>query len=158
VRNRSRVAGFGITAAGVTIAAIEFYLGAYVLVATLVVAAIVWWIGAGARRAPMRLRKHVMLTAVVTVGFWVCTTTALRFADSSEAEGGSGAASLVAVSPWGREMNPRELMLHGLVATLALAAIAVGVVLAGGKASHLKRRHRRDGGSVVPSPVVVPPE
>ena len=103
----------------------------------------------------MRLKKQISLVAIITVGFWVFTTAALGFADSSGAEEGGGAASLVIVSPSGRQMSTRELMLHGALATLGFAAIAGGLALAETKTS---RRRRRRGKAIEESAVPIAPE
>jgi hypothetical protein len=120
----------------------EVITAAYIVIATAIVASVVWPIVGGKRRN-MRLKKQISLVAIITIGFWVFTTAAIGFADSSEAEAGAGASSLVSVSPSGREMSTHELMLYGIVASLGLAAIAGGFALLERKTSRRKARHEK---------------
>lgn len=94
-----RIAGVIAVIAGAGALLVEALSATYVLLGTAIVVAVVWPIAYGKRRNPIRTKKHITLVAVVSIGFWICTTTALRFADSSEEEGGAGAPSLVSVSP-----------------------------------------------------------
>ena len=134
--------------AGVAIALYEFAVATYVVIGTLIVVAVVWPMLRARVRKASRMRRQVMLAAGVAIGFWVSTTTALRFADSSDLEPGIGSASMVSVSPWGGEMNARDLMVHGVVSALALGLIGYGLLLSTQKESdHRHRRHRHSGPS-----------
>jgi len=126
---------------GALLAGLELFTATYIVIATAIVVGVVWPIVGGKRRN-MRLKKQISLVAIITLGFWVFTTAAVGFADSSGAAQGVGAASLVTVSPSGREMGTRELMLHGTLATLGLAAIAGGLVLLEKKTSRRRRRRQ----------------
>jgi hypothetical protein len=91
---------------------------------TAIVVACVWPL-LGNRRGHRTsgMRRRVVLLCGVTAGFWVCTTTAVRFADSSGTEDGAGATSLVNVSPWGHNEDPSGLMVSGIVSAIALSAL-----------------------------------
>ena len=143
-----RIVGVGAIALGGALTLWEVVDATYVVIATAIVLSVVWPIVGGKRRS-MRLRKQITLVAVIGVGFWVFTTTALGFAESSGAEEGGGASSLVTVGLSGHEMNTRELMLHGVMATLAIAAIAGGLTLLGTKAAHHRRRRHKSMGETV---------
>jgi hypothetical protein len=125
-----------IIGAGLTL--FELFAATYLVIATAIVVGVIWPIVGGKRRN-MPLKKQISLVAIITVGFWVFTTSALKFADSSGVEAGGGAPSLVTVSPSGREMSTRELMLHGMLATLSFAAIAAGMALRERKTSRRRR-------------------
>jgi hypothetical protein len=136
-----RVAAAGAVIVGAVLAGLELFAATYIVIVTAIVISVVWPIVGGKRRN-MRLKKQISLVAIITVGFWMFTTAAVGFADSSGAEEGVGAASLVTVSPSGREMGTRELMLHGTVATLGLAALAGGLALLEKKTSRRRRRRQ----------------
>jgi hypothetical protein len=143
-----RLAGVGAIALGAALTLWELVDATYVVIATAIVLSVVWPIVSGKRRN-MRLRKQITLVASITVGFWIFTTTALGFAESSGAEEGGGASSLVKVGLSGREMNTRDLVLHGVMATLALAAIAGGLTLLQTKGAHHRRRRHKSMGETV---------
>jgi hypothetical protein len=121
-----RIPGIIAVIVGAGLLLVEARVATYVLLGTAIVVAVVWPILYGKRRNPIRTKTHITLVAFVSIGFWICTTTALRFADSSDGEGGGGAASLVSVNPWGAEMSAGDLMIHGVISTVALALLAHG--------------------------------
>jgi hypothetical protein len=118
----------------------------YVLAGTLLVVAVVWPMLRAKVRSSSRVRKQITLAAAVAIGFWICTTTALRFADSGGTGEGSGAVSLVNVNPWGGEMSARDLMIHGVGSTIALALLAQGLLLVLKTDSRRRRRTSRTSG------------
>ena len=139
---QTRLIGGATALVGVAIALYEFAVATYVVIGTLIVLAVVWPMLRARVRKASRKRRQVMLAAGVAIGFWVTTTTALRFADSSDLETGIGSASMVSVSPWGGEMNARDLMVHGVTSALAFALIGYGVLLGLHSQREHSRRHR----------------
>jgi hypothetical protein len=137
--NTNRVIGVLATVLGVVLLAYELTSATYVFLGTIVVALVVWLIVSGKRRSAMRAGKKVTLVALVSIGFWIATTTALRFADSGDADS-PGSATLVKVTPSGVEMSSREIAINGILGTLALALIAQGVVLLDRKSRGRSRR------------------
>src|SRR5436305_1704756 len=107
---QNRIIGLAAIVAGAALGAAEFFRAPYLVVGTLVVLAVVWPMVRGKASNSAGLRKQILLSAAVASGFWICTTAALRFADSGDRDSSVGAASLVSVSPWGEEMNASELM------------------------------------------------
>jgi hypothetical protein len=142
VSTLQRLTGVVAIIAGIALTLMELFAAAYIVIATAIVVGVVWPVVGGKRRN-MRLKKQISLVAIITVGFWVFTTAALGFAESNGAEEGVGAASMVMVSPSGREMTTRELMLHGIAASLGFAAIAGGLALLERKSSLRRRRSER---------------
>ena len=153
---RNRIIGVAAIVAGATLGAAEFFWAPYLVVGTLIVLAVVWPMVRGRANNSAGLRKQILLSAAVASGFWFCTTAALRFADSGDANSGAGAASLVSVSPWGTEMNASELMVNGVASALSFALIAYGAGLVTKKESHRRRRMGRSRSRPV-SPVATQP-
>ena len=143
---QNRIIGIAAILVGAGLTLIEVARAPYLVVGTLIVLAVVWPMLRGKTINSSRVKKQITLSAIVASGFWICTTAALRFADSGDAESSAGVASLVSVSPWGGEMTARELMLHGVVSTLALALVAYGFVLVTKKESHRRWRTSRRSG------------
>ena len=138
-----RLAGAAAVVLGAALLFFELSKALYVVAGTLIVVAVVWPMLRAKARNSSRVKKQITLAAAVAIGFWICTTTALRFADSSDSKGGSGAASLVSVNPWGGEMSPPDLMMHGVVSTIALALLAHGLLLVVKTDSRRRRRTSR---------------
>ena len=100
----------------------------YIVVLTAIVAVCLWpLLARKARTRSSHLTSRVLLLCAATGGFWIVTTTAVRFADSSGSEDGAGAASLVTVSPWGNEADPSSLLTSGLIAAIGVSAVVFGV-------------------------------
>jgi hypothetical protein len=99
----------------------------YVTAATVVVAGLVWPMVRTKVRNSSRVKRRISLATAIVLGFWICTSTALRFAGGSDSEAGSGTASLVPVDPWGGELSARGLLLNGILSTAAMALIAHGI-------------------------------
>lgn len=113
------------TLAGIGLVAYAFSTALYILVLTSIVAVAVWpMLARKGRRRASHFASRALLLFGATAGFWIVTTTAVRFADSSGAEDGAGASSLVNVSPWGHDEDPSGLLKSGLVSALGVSAIA----------------------------------
>lgn len=111
-------------AVGLVFAAYAFSNALYILLLTAIVVACVWrLLGTRGRHRNSAMARKVGLLCAVTVAFWVCTTTAVRFADSSGTEDGAGATSLVNVSPWGHNEDPSGLMVSGILSAVGLSAL-----------------------------------
>jgi hypothetical protein len=138
-----RLVGSALIVLGAVFTLVELSKALYVLAGTLLVVAVVWPMLRAKVRSSSRVRKQITLAAAVAIGFWICTTTALRFADSGDTGGGNGAVSLVSVNPWGGEMSARDLMIHGVGSTIALAVLAQGLLLVVKMESRRRRRSSR---------------
>jgi SAM-dependent methyltransferase len=102
------------------------------------------WLMLGKKRRPLiRLQKRITLIAAIAIGFWVCTTAALRFADSSGTEDGAGATSVVTVGPRGSQEGPEEIMLGGIVSSIGGAALAIGTLKMRSRIHRVRRRRSK---------------
>jgi hypothetical protein len=141
-----RLVGSALVVLGAALILVELSKALYVLAGTLLVVAVVWPMLRAKVRSSSRAKKQITLAATVAIGFWICTTTALRFAESGETGEGNGAVSLVSVNPWGGEMSARDLMIHGVGSTIALALLAQGLLLLVKTDFRRRRRTSRTSG------------
>jgi hypothetical protein len=130
-----------VAAVGAAILIRELWVELYLVLITAIVALSAWMMLGKTRRPLIRVQKRITLIAGIAIGFWVCTTTALRFADSSGTEDVAGATSVVTVGPRGSQEGPAEIMLGGIVATVGGAALAIGI-LKMRRRTHRARRRR----------------
>jgi hypothetical protein len=144
---QNRLVGATAVVVGASLVVLELSKSLYVLAATLTVGAVVWPMVRAKIRNSSRVKKRITLVAAIAIGFWVCTTTALRFADSSDSEPGNGTASLVRVNPWGGEMSARDLLIHGIVSTIALGLLAHGLLAVVKTDSRRRRGKARTSGN-----------
>jgi hypothetical protein len=111
---------------GLALAAFALKTALYIFLLTAVVALCVWPLLIRKRtRVSYGMTRRVVLLAAITMGFWIVTTTAVRFADSSGTEDGAGATSLVSVSPWGQDEDPSALLTSGFISALSISAIVL---------------------------------
>ena len=150
---QNRLGGAAAVVVGAALVVLELSRSLYILAATLIVVAVVWPMVRAKMRNSWRVKKRITLVAAIAIGFWMCTTMALRFADSSDSEAGNGTASLVRVNPWGGEMSARDLMIHGVVSTIALALLAHGLLAVVKMDSGRRRRTSRTSGKDLDSSI-----
>jgi hypothetical protein len=112
---------------GLALAAYALKTALYIFLLTAVVAGCVWPLLIRRRsRVSYGMTRRITLLCVITIGFWIVTTTAVRFADSSGTEDGAGASSLVSVSPWGHDEDPAALLVSGFISAVGISAIVLG--------------------------------
>jgi hypothetical protein len=129
-RHSARGTSLGLQAAALVVGGIFVAYAArtalYILLITAVVAVCVWpLLQKRGRRGSFGMAKRIGLLCAVVSGFWICTTTAFRFADSSGTENGAGATSTVNVSPWGHDEDPSALLTSGLICALGVSALTL---------------------------------
>jgi hypothetical protein len=129
--------------AGAAIIVREAWVELYLVLITAIVALSVWLMLGKKRRPLIRLQKRITLIAAIAIGFWVCTTAALRFADSSGTEDGAGATSVVTVGPRGSQEGPEEIMLGGIVSSIGGAALAIGTLKMRSRIHRVRRRRSK---------------